>query len=31
MKLEILAKEGVRFDKEGRILDKTRLWEGFEV
>jgi methylated-DNA-[protein]-cysteine S-methyltransferase len=31
MKLEILAKEGVKFDKEGRILDKKRLWEGFEV
>lgn len=31
MKLDILAKEGVRFDKEGMLLDKSKLWSGFDV
>lgn len=31
MKLDILAKEGVKFDKDGFLLDKSRLWSNFNV
>jgi len=29
MKIDILAKEGVKFDKDGMLLDKSRLWNDF--
>jgi hypothetical protein len=31
MKLDILAKEGVKFSKDGMLLDKSKLWDGFNV
>jgi hypothetical protein len=31
MKMDILSKEGVKFDKDGMLLDKSRLWDGFRV
>ncbi|KAK3711724.1 hypothetical protein LTR37_009501 [Vermiconidia calcicola] len=31
MKLEILAREGVRFDEKGMLVDRGRLWDGFDV
>lgn len=31
MKMDILSKEGVKFDKDGMLLDKSRLWDGFKV
>ncbi len=29
MKLEILAKEGVKFDAKGMLMDKSKLWDGW--
>lgn len=31
MKLELLAKEGVKFDGDGQLLDRKRLWAEFVV
>ena len=31
MKLQILAKEGVDFDEDCKLLDKSRLWKDFRV
>jgi hypothetical protein len=31
MKIDILAKEGVKFDKDGMLLDKSKLWNGFNA
>jgi hypothetical protein len=31
MKMEILAKEGVRFDEKGVLVGKECLWDGFDV
>lgn len=31
IKLELLTKEGVEFDGEGKLRDKGRLWDGFVV
>lgn len=30
-KLELLAREGVRFDAEGRLVERQRLWAEFKV
>lgn len=30
-KLELLKGEGVLFDEAGSIVEKGRLWDGFEV
>ena len=30
-KLKILAEEGVKFDEKGMLLDKSRLWNDFDV
>ena len=31
MKLELLAKEGVKFDGDGKLREKGKLWDGFVV
>lgn len=31
MKLELLEKEGVKFDTSGKLLDGRLMWAGFEV
>ena len=31
MKLQLLKDEGVRFDKEGMLVDKSCWWDGFKV
>lgn len=31
MKLDLLAKEGVKFSADGKLLDRTQLWAMFEV
>lgn len=31
MKLDLLAKEGVTFDTDGKLLDRKRLWAEFVV
>ena len=31
MKMDILAKEGVKFDERGMLLDKKQLWDSFDV
>ena len=31
MKLDLLKKEGVRFDENGRLVDRGQIWAGFEV
>ena len=31
MKLELLAGEGVRFDEQGKLMDKGRLWSDFGI
>lgn len=31
MKLDLLEKEGVTFDKNGMLMDKARWWDDFKV
>ena len=31
MKLELLEKEGVKFDAAGKLVDKKALWNDFKV
>ncbi|KAH7126837.1 6-O-methylguanine DNA methyltransferase [Dendryphion nanum] len=30
-KLKLLAEEGVRFDEHGHLIDKSRLWDDFNL
>lgn len=30
-KLKLLAEEGVKFDKDGMLVDKSRWWDDFDV